>query len=132
MVVNNSPPFQLCIFTRKLYGSRNDFTDDGDNFRSVYGTIINRAYYSSYLLSLKWISEKYDFKFTNSRKSKHEQVRKSLMLRNEKAGYALTQLKKLRLAADYNLEKKINHMEVLKSLKLMDLIFNELKFSVNS
>ena len=54
------------------------------------------------------------------------------MLRNEKAGYALFQLKKLRRTADYNLEKKINHMEVLKSLKLMDLIFNELKFSVNS
>ena len=132
MFVNNYPQFQLCVFTRKLYGSRNDFIDEEDNFRSVYGTIINRAYYSSYLLSLKWISEKYDFKFTNSRQSQHEQVRKSLMLRNEKAGYALSQLKKLRLTADYNLEKKINHMEVLKSLKLMDLIFNELKFSVNS
>ena len=55
MDITKLPQFQLYLLTLLLFDLRYDLVPENCDFRCIGATIINRAYYSSYLYSILWL-----------------------------------------------------------------------------
>ena len=103
----------------------------------VNASIINRAYYSSYLYCTLWldyvknfkIKHPWEFDDTEERIGEHKQIREALKDFGEKnMKTELNDLFKLRKKADYNPFMDITPEEVTNAIHHMEKIFNHLKF----
>ena len=131
------PQFHLYILTLHFLKIKKLLIPLKCNTRWAYGTIINRAYYCSYLYCELWLEEIHNFKAKHpwefkkgeKRIGEHIQVRKAL--ENFGEGNIKTELKKLaklRKKADYAPYKKITEKNVNDAIQHMEYIFNNLKF----
>lgn len=104
--------------------------------RSVYATIINRAYYSAYSYVVLWLKEMYFFSFkshdyfrANNLKyiTEHKQVRNALKDYGlERYSFILAKLHNLRKKADYYLDEELTKNELIKSINFMNYIVKNL------
>lgn len=115
MDIKKTSQFDLYIFTLHILGIESLLIPQNSNKRWVYGTIINRAYYASYLFCELWLDKVHKFKpihpnsFPKGKKKmgEHKQVRDALdnfgetTIKNK-----LAKLAKLRKDADYKPDKK--------------------------
>lgn len=104
----------------------------------INATIINRAYYSSYLYCELWLDyvknfkviKPWEFNEGQDRISEHKQVRTALSDVGENQVKAeLQNLASLRQKADYDPFVNITSKEVDDALHYMKKIFNHLKFN---
>lgn len=130
------PQYQLYLFTEKLNSKKKNLIPKNCDSRCVDSTIINRAYYSSYLYALEWLEDQHDFKLKKSFEfidneqviSEHKQVINELKKYDLKCGNRLSEIKKLRNISDYKPYVDISPMEVEVSIGYMEYIFNNLQF----
>ena len=137
MDVQNSSQYHLYLLTLHFLGIEKSLIPKNSNERWAYGTIINRAYYSSYLFCELWLEKVHNFKSTHpkdfpkgkKKHGKHKQVRDALNRFGEKTiKNKLAKLAKLRNDADYKPYKKIKKKDVQKAIGYMEYIMNNLKF----
>lgn len=110
MNITKYPQYELYLFTLHLLMLKGQLVPDGCDERCVNSTIINGAYFSSYLFCLLWLEDVKNFRpiqinelNPNERISEHQQVRNALLNFGEKTvKYDLTKLAKLRKRADYS------------------------------
>ena len=136
MDITKYPQFELYLLTLHLLMLKNQLVPDGCDPRCINSTIINRAYFSSYLYCVLWLEDVK--KFTpipvmelepDERISEHAQIRNALnnfgevIVRDD-----LFELAKLRKKADYNPFSDITPKEVTDAVYHMNKIFNHLKF----
>ena len=130
------PQYQLYLFTEKLSSDKENLIPMNCDSRCVDSTIINRAYYSSYLYALEWLEDQHNFKLKMSFEfmhneqviSEHKQVINALKKHDLKCGNRLSEIKKLRNISDYKPYEKISSKEVEVSVEYMEYIFNNLRF----
>ena len=105
--------------------------------RCINATIINRAYYSSYLLCELWLEDMKKFKtikpwnFSENEKtiSEHKQIRNALSnYDKDLISFDLKKLFKLRQKADYDPFVDITKNEVNDAINYMENIVNNLNF----
>ena len=137
MKIEEYPQYRLYKFTKLLNINKEKFQKPYTGKRAVNGTIVNRAYYSSYSYALLWL-EDHDFKPKQKWEyemegkeyvSEHRQVRECL---KNKEKYNVSQdlfdLHRLRKKADYKLMKPLTEEDAKKAMEYMENIFSELKF----
>lgn len=135
--IEKYPQYQLYLFTLKLLTLKDQLIPKNCDEWCINATIINRAYYSSYLYCELWLDEtkkfhvKHPWDFTDGEEQigEHKQIRDALYdfgERNMKS--ELQNLATLRKIADYNPFQDIMPREVIKAIEHMKKIFNHLKF----
>ncbi len=137
MKIEKYPQYQLFIFTKSLNEKRDDLVPADCDNRCVYGTIINRAYYSAYTYASEWLSDngfklkhKEDFQNPEDYVSEHKQVRDALKEHDKSVSKnRLYKLSQLREKADYRPFEDLSEEEVDDSIDYMNKIINDLKFS---
>ena len=137
MKIEEYPQYRLYKFTKLLNLNRKKFQKPYTGKRAVNGTIVNRAYYSSYSYALLWLE---DHKFRLKQKweyevegeeyvTEHKQVREGLKThKKKKASNYLHNLHELRKKADYKLLNPLTEEDTKDAIKYMENIFDELKF----
>ena len=137
MNIKKYPQYHLYLLTLHFLRLKSKLIPNNCDERCINATIINRAYYSSYLLCLLWLEDLKNFRvlkpwdFNDDEKyvSEHKQVRNALYNFNEKKiGSYLTMLFNLRKKADYDPFSEITSDEVKDAVEHMKFIFNDLKF----
>ena len=137
MNIEKSPQYELYTFTKLLNQKRIDLIPINCDNRCVYSTIINRCYYSSYLYTLFWLEDKFNFKLKKPFEfdddedfiTEHKQVRLALKDKNlDSISSELVILSKLRKKADYEPLNDISDDELQDAINCMDLIFRKLTF----
>lgn len=136
MNINRYPQFELYMLTLHLLRLKDQLVPDGCDSRCINSTIINRAYFSSYLYCLLWLEDIKNFRPTSilelgpeERVSEHQQVRSALFDFGEKrTKEELSKLANLRRKADYNPFMDITPDEGTDAVHHMEKIFNHLKF----
>ena len=110
--ITKEPSYHLYKFTSKLYDNKDTLLQLSDGERAVYGTLINRFYYSTYSFLSFWLEQQGEsiknisyYVNRNQRiKTGHKQV---LEILKEKQLYSIHSqlflLRKLREKADYKL-----------------------------
>ena len=137
MEIEEYPQLQLYLLTLNLLRLKEKIIPENCNERCVDATIINRAYYSSYLHCLFWLKKfkdfkpkhPWEFKKKEKRMGEHKQVRKALYRFGE--GEVETELRNLaylRNEADYNPSRRISPKDVDNAIGHMKKIFNQLEF----
>ena len=136
MDITKYPQFQLYLFTLNLLRFKNHLIPKSCNQRCIDSTIINRAYFSSYLFCELWLD--YVKNFTpisiknldvDERISEHLQIRNALHNFGEKRiSHDLTKLANLRRKADYEPFIDLTPQDVSNAINYMEKIFNHLKF----
>lgn len=136
MDITKYPQFELYLLTLHLLMLKDQLVPDGCSDRCINSTIINRAYFSSFLYCLLWLEDVKKFKpipvlklAPDERISEHTQVRNALYNFGEKrSNVELSKLAELRKKADYDPFIDITHEEVTDAVHHMEKIFNHLKF----
>lgn len=137
MDITKYPQFQLYLLTLQMLMLKNQLIPENCDERCVNASIINRAYYSSYLYCQLWLEDiknfkikhPWDFKENEERIGEHKQVREALKDFGEKnMKTELYDLFKLRQKADYDPFIDITPQEVSDAINHMKKIFNHLKF----
>ncbi|WP_458405283.1 hypothetical protein [Methanobrevibacter sp.] len=136
MDITKYPQFELYLLTLNLLTLKDQLVPDGCNPRCINSTIINRAYFSSYLYCLLWLEDVKKFKpipilqlGPDERISEHQQVRNALSNFGEiRMKSELLKLADLRRKADYDPFSDITSDEVTDAVRHMEKIFNHLKF----
>ena len=137
MDIRKYPQFQLYLFTLNLLRLKSLLIPKDCDDRCINSTIINRAYFSSYLFCVLWLEYvKYfrpmplnGFKSKEERISEHVQVRNALKDFGKKTiGYKLSKLSELRKKADYDPYVDLTPNDVSDAVNHMEQIFNCLKF----
>lgn len=128
MDITKYPQFQLYLLTLNLLMLKDQLVPENCDSRCVDATIINRAYFSSYLYCSLWLEDVKKFKpihineYEDDQKiSEHQQVRNALYnFGEQRVKRELFQLAQLRKKADYDpfhdltptdVNDAINHME---------------------
>ncbi|MBQ3420551.1 MAG: hypothetical protein IJH34_02545 [Romboutsia sp.] len=137
MKIDKYPQYKLYKFTKLLNINKEKFQKPYTGKRAVNGTIVNRAYYSSYSYALLWL-EDHDFKLKQKWEyevegeeyvTEHQQVRDALDdFKKKKVSKYLYELHKLRKKADYKMHYPLTDKDAKKAMKYMENIFAELKF----
>ena len=136
MNITNQPQYQLHLLTLHFLGIHDILIPKNCDERCVDATIINRAYYSSYLYCELWLEKIHNFKVKHpwefkkgeKRAGEHKQVRDALLEFGEgKTETHLQLLAKLRKKADYYPNKKITPNDVNNAIRHMKKIFSHLK-----
>lgn len=136
MNIESLHQFQLYLFTWNIFILKEQIIPEKCDEWCVNATIINRAYYSSYLFCLLWLEcfkefkpkAPWDFKKNEHIVGEHKQVRNALYefgkeeIRNE-----LINLSELRKKADYEPFADISPNEVSEAMKHMENIFSQLE-----
>lgn len=125
---------ELYKHTLLLNKKQKELVPKNSTTRCVKSTIINRAYYSTYLYVKKYLINKgytikdvhYYRRKKERFKTEHQQVIDNLSEENKELSVKLMKLKRLRNKADYHPEVKITKKEVNISLNFMNNILNEL------
>lgn len=137
MDIKKYPQFQLYLLTLRLLKLKNQLIPKDCDERCINSTIINRAYFSSYLFCVLWLEDVKNFKpipikeFEDNevRISEHLQVRNALYNFGEKiAKKDLDKLAHLRKKADYHPFRDLTSTDVYNAINYMEKIFNSLKF----
>ncbi len=137
MNIEKYPQFQLYLLTLNLLILKEQIIPENCDEWCVNATIINRAYYSSYLYCELWLKEIKDFKakapweFSKNKKimGEHKQIRKALYrFGEEEVQEKLSDLALLRKKADYKPFSNISHEELYDAIENMKEIFCQLKF----
>lgn len=135
--IKDSPQYHLYYWTKVLNNNINKLIKGNISSRSVYATIINRAYYSAYSYTLFWLEENYSFRFKSNNYysaigekpvSKHKQVRKELKFKNSSSSFLLQKLFNLRIIADYKLNEDLTRDDVNDAIEMMDDVVKSLNF----
>ena len=137
MDITKYPQFQLYLFTLNLLRLKSLLIPKDCDDRCINSTIINRAYFSSYLFCVLWLEYVKNFtpmplkgfKSKEERISEHVQVRNALKDFGKKTiGYKLSKLSELRKKADYDPYVDLTPNDVSDAVNHMEQIFNCLKF----
>lgn len=136
MDITKYPQFELYLLTLNLLRFKNQLIPIDCDERCINSTIINRAYFSSYLFCELWLEDVCNFKpipimdlGMNERISEHEQVRNALYNFGEKRMTSeLFKMARLRKKADYDPFADLTPDEVSDAVHHMERIFNSLKF----
>ena len=137
MDITKHPQFQLYLFTLNLLRLKSLLIPRDCDDRCINSTIINRAYFSSYLFCVLWLEYVKNFrpmplkgfKSKEERISEHVQVRNALKDFGKKTiGYKLSKLSELRKKADYDSYVDLTPNDVSDAVNHMEQIFNCLKF----
>ena len=137
MDIEKYPQYQLYLLTLNLFMLKEQIIPKDCDEWCINATIINRAYYSSYLYCQLWLKEIKNFKakapweFSKNEKriGEHKQVRKALYNFGEKKSHkVLKKLASLRKKADYDPFSDISHKELNDAIQHMEEIFKELEF----
>ena len=137
MDITKYPQFQLYLFTLNLLRLKSLLIPKDCDDRCINSTIINRAYFSSYLFCVLWLEYVKNFrpmplkgfKSKEERISEHVQVRNALKDFSKKTiGYKLSKLSELRKKADYDPYVDLTPNDVSDAVNHMEQIFNCLKF----
>ncbi len=137
MNIEKYPQFQLYLLTLNLLMLKNKLIPENCDERCVNATIINRAYYSSYLYCELWLDyvknfktiSPWDFEDGQDAIGEHKQVRDALYNFGEpNMKTELQDLAILRRKADYDPFLDIEPKEVENAIHHMEKIFNHLKF----
>lgn len=140
MDITKYPQFELQLLTLNLLNLKAKIIPENCDERCVNATIINRAYFSSYLFCELWLDYEKQFKtlkpweFDNNeeRISEHKQIRNALYNLGEKnIESELGKLALLRKKADYEPFIDITPNEVQDAVTHMQNIFNHLTFQKN-
>ncbi len=137
MNIEKYPQFQLYLFTLNLLMLKEQILPENCDEWCFNATIINRAYYSSYLYCVLWLEctknfkpkAPWEFGKNEKRIGEHKQVREALFyfgennIKNE-----LSNLASLRKKADYNPLANISPKEVKDAIGHMERIFSHLEF----
>ncbi|MBQ6100439.1 MAG: HEPN domain-containing protein [Methanobrevibacter sp.] len=138
MNITKYPQFQLYLLTLKLAQLKQQIIPKNCDERCINSTIINRAYYSAYLMCQLWLEETHNFKpkspwdFEDGEEqiSSHKQIRNALINFGErKIKTELHNLFDLRSKADYNPFVDITPQEVTDAIKYMENIIHNLEFN---
>ena len=131
------PQVQLYLFTLLLVRLRKRLIPANCDVRCVDSTIINRAYYSSYLFCQMWLLEvhghrlksKKEFKKGVKFKTEHSQVRNALKKYGQKSlSTILFKLAQIRNKADYYPYEDLTSDDLHDAIEYMESIFQGLKF----
>lgn len=137
MNIGKYSEFQLYLLTLNLLKLKEQILPKNCDEWCINATIINRAYYSSYLYCLLWLKEikkfhpkpPWKFKKNEKRMGEHKQVRNALYeFGEDEAKNELTDLASLRKKADYNPSQDISSQEVDEAIEHMEKIFKQLEF----
>ena len=137
MNITKYSQFHLYLLTLHFLRIKNQLIPENSDERWAYGTIINRAYYSSYLYSELWLEKVHHFKVKHpwefkkgqKRIGEHTQIRDALETFGKgNVKTRLRDLAKLRKKADYFPDEKISEDDLTNAIKYMNYIFNNLKF----
>ena len=137
MDITKYPQYELQLLTLKLLNLKSQIVPENCNERCVNQTIINRAYFSSYLFCELWLDYEKQFKTLKpwefdedeERISEHKQIRNALYNIGEKNTESeLNKLALLRRKADYEPFIDITPDEVQEAIAHMEKIFNNLTF----
>lgn len=136
MDISKYPQYQLYLFTLSLLLFKDKIIPNDCDDRCFNSTLINRAYFSSYLFCELWLDYVKNFRpihimdlKPNERISQHQQVRNALYNFGETLmSDELYKLAKLRQKADYDPFRDITSEEVNDAVRHMEKIFNHLKF----
>lgn len=129
--------FHLYLLTLHLMKIKEQLIPQNSNERWAYGTIINRAYYSSYLYCELWLKHvkqfktkhPWEYKKGEKRLGEHKQIRNALYdFGKENMKSELNNLAKLRNKADYHPNKKLTLTDVNEAINHMENIYSHLKF----
>lgn len=136
MEIERCPEYQLYLFTLNLLMLKDQIIPENCDEWCINATIINRAYYSSYLYCLLWLKNvkefntkpPWKFKKKEKRIGEHKQVRNALYdFGEEEVQSELSDLASLRKKADYNPNSNISSQEVNDAIELMEKIFEQLE-----
>ena len=137
MNIEGYPQFQLYLLTLNILMLKEQIIPENCDEWCINSTIINRAYYSSYLYCELWLKEVKNFKpkapweFGKKEKiqGEHKQVRDALYKFGEKEiKKELTDLAHLRKKADYEPFNDISPKELNDAIEHMKRIFGHLEF----
>lgn len=137
--MNYKKELDLYKHTILLNEKDNELIPKNCGHRCVRSTIINRAYYSTFLFVRKYLT-KNGFQLRNIVEYKknnepilteHQQIINKLSEINNGLSKKLKQLKRLRKKADYYPEQKLSLKEVNRSIEIMNLIIKSLKLEKN-
>lgn len=137
MDITKFPQYELYLFTLNLLNLKNQLVPEGCDNRCINSTIINRAYFSSYLYCRLWLDYVKNFQVIPIREfgddeekvSEHLQVRNALFNFGEKTMEAnLSKLSRLRKIADYDPFRDLTPTDVSNAIDYMEKIFNHLEF----
>lgn len=136
MDITKYPQYQLYLLTLNLLAVKNQLVPHDCDNRCINSTIINRAYFSSYLFCELWLEDVKNFKTVPieemdiaNKISEHLQVRRALYDFGQKRVRSdLTKLASLRKKADYEPYIDLTPKDVLNAIDYMKKIFNHLKF----
>ena len=137
MNIEECHQFQLYLLTLNLLMMKEQILPENCDEWCVNATIINRAYYSSYLYCLLWLNEvkkfkpkaPWEFKKMEKRIGEHKQVRDALYcFGKEKVKKELNDLASLRKKADYDPSSNLSLKEVNSAIEHMEEIFKQLEF----
>ena len=138
MDITKYPQYHLYLLTLHLLMLKNQLIPENCDEWCVNATIINRAYYSSYLYCELWleyvnnfkVTKPWEFKEDENQISEHKQVRIALSNFGENnTKVELQNLATLRQKADYDPLVDITPKEVNDAIHHMEKIFNNLKFN---
>ena len=137
MDMNKFPQYQLYLLTLNLLMMKDQLIPPECDDRCINSTIINRAYFSSYLFCELWLDYVKNFRpiplngfgIGEERISEHVQVRNALFNLGEKRiEEKLSKLANLRKKADYDPFTDLTPQDVSDAVGYMNSIFNHLKF----
>ena len=137
MDLTKYPQFQLRLLTLKLLMMKDKLIPNDCDERCINSTIINRAYYSSFLYCELWLDyvknfrpiPLTEFQDTTEIISEHLQVRNALYNFGEKRiKNELKKLSFLRKKADYDPYNDLTLNDVSNAINHMEAIFNNLNF----
>ncbi len=137
MDLTKYPQFQLRLLTLKLLMMKDKLIPNDCDERCINSTIINRAYYSSFLYCELWLDyvknfrpiPLTEFQDTTEIISEHLQVRNALYNFGEKRiKNELKKLSFLRKKADYDPYNDLTLNDVSNAINHMETIFNNLNF----
>lgn len=135
--MTKQPQFHLYLLTLNLLGLKNQVIQKNCDERCINATIINRAYYSSYLYCELWLEKVHKFKVRppwefkpNEKKTgEHKQVRNALKdFGKNNVKTSLQELASLRRIADYYPYEELTLDDVSNAISYMEKIFSHLKF----
>ena len=123
-------PNHLLDLARYLH--EKEFSNENFDLQCVYRTVVNRAYYATYLHAREWILNNGPYNslesYSDGKSGYHKAVILALnSLKQYKAGSKLGDFKDLREKSDYKLVEIVSKDDARHALNLARDIFNLLK-----
>lgn len=114
------------------YLHKKEFSNENFDLQYVYRTVVNRAYYATYLHAREWIFDNGPYNnlesYSDGKSGYHKAIILALhSLKQYKAGSKFSDFKDLREKADYKLVEIVSNDDAIHALNLARDIFGLLK-----